>query len=97
VTVGYIANDQVLGLSKFARIAHAEAHQPNTQEGLVARIADKITEVTGTKDVAVKDTGVHLCMAMRGIKTPAEMTTSVTRGAFRDQPETRAEWLSLTR
>lgn len=97
VTIGYIANDQVLGLSKFARIAHAEAHQPNTQEGLVARIADRITEVTGTKDVAVKATGVHLCMAMRGIKTPAEMTTSVTRGAFRDQPETRAEWLSLTR
>lgn len=96
VTIGYIANEQVLGLSKFARIAHAEAHQPNTQEGLVARIADRVSEVTGSPNVAVKASGMHLCMAMRGIKTPAEMTTSVTRGAFRDQPETRSEWLALT-
>lgn len=95
VNIGYLAEDRVLGLSKFARIAHEAAHRPTSQEEMVARIADKVQEITGTSSVAVSATGVHLCMAMRGIKTPATMTTSVTRGAFRDHPETRAEWLAL--
>jgi GTP cyclohydrolase I len=94
VTVGYIARDQVLGLSKFARIAHAQAHQPTSQESLVESIADEISRVTGSADVAVSASGLHLCMAMRGVRTPATMTTSVTRGAFRDKVETRAEWLA---
>lgn len=95
VSIGYIAGDSVLGLSKFARIAHEAAHRPTSQEELCSTIADRITEVTGTQDVAVTASGLHLCMAMRGIKTPATMSTSVTRGAFRDQAETRAEWFSL--
>lgn len=95
VSIGYIADTHVLGLSKFARIAHEHAHKPTSQEQLVADIADGISKVTGTKDVAVIASGHHLCMAMRGVKTPAMMTTSVARGAFRNQPETRAEWLGL--
>lgn len=95
VAVGYLADERVLGLSKFARIAHEAATRPTSQEELVARIADRITEVTGTKDVAVTASGVHLCMTMRGVKTPATMTTSVTRGRFLTQPETRAEWFAL--
>ena len=97
VAVGYLANEQVLGLSKFARIAHAAAHQPNTQEQLVADIADQIEKVTGSSDVAVTASGQHLCMAMRGIKTPHTMTTSVLRGAFREDSRARSEWLSLAR
>ena len=89
VSIGYIADTQVLGLSKFGRI------RPGTQEQLVADIADRVEKVTQTSDVAVTASGVHLCMAMRGIRTPATMTTSVARGAFRDRPETRAEWLTL--
>jgi GTP cyclohydrolase I len=95
VNIGYLADSQVLGLSKFARIAHEAAHKPTSQEQMCADIADRITEVAGTPDVAVTASGVHLCMAMRGIKTPATMTTSVARGKFRDQPETRAEWFAL--
>lgn len=95
VAIGYIADTEVLGLSKFARVAHGCAHRPTSQEELVARIADRISDITGSPDVAVSASGLHLCMAMRGIRTPATMTTSVARGAFRDQPETRAEWLSL--
>lgn len=97
VDIGYVADENVLGLSKFARIAHGQAHRPTSQEELVARIADRITEVTGAASVAVRATGEHLCMTMRGIKSPAQMTTSVTRGAFRDSPEVRAEWFSLLR
>lgn len=95
VSIGYIADQEVLGLSKFARIAHEQAHRPNSQEQLVAGIADRITEVTGTQSVAVTATGLHLCMAMRGVRTPATMTTSVTRGSFRDNVDTRAEWFSI--
>lgn len=95
VSIGYIADDQVLGLSKFARIAHACAHRPTSQEHLVASIADKIEEATGSDDVAVTASGLHLCMAMRGIRTPATMTTSVARGRFREDQATRAEWFNL--
>lgn len=95
VAIGYIAEEKVLGLSKFARIAHAAAHRPTSQEAMVATIADDIAAVTGTPDVAVTASGVHLCLAMRGVRTPATMTTSVTRGAFRGEPETRAEWFAL--
>lgn len=97
VAIGYIADERVLGLSKFARITHEAAARPTSQEELCARIADKITEATGTEHVAVTASGLHLCMAMRGVKTPATMTTSVTRGHFRTEPQTRAEWFALMR
>lgn len=97
VTIGYLADTHVLGLSKFARIAHASAHRPTSQEQLVADIADQIEKVAGTADVAVTASGLHLCMAMRGIKTPATMTTSLTRGQFRSKDATRNEWLAAQR
>lgn len=95
VSVGYIAGGSVLGLSKFARIAQKHAHTPTTQEQLAAAIADEITAITGAEDVAVQVHGVHMCMAMRGIKIPATMTTSVTRGMFREDAKTRSEWFSI--
>lgn len=95
VSIGYIAQDKVLGLSKFARITHAAAHKPTSQEQLCADIADAITKACGTEHVAVKASGLHLCMAMRGVRTPATMTTSVTRGMFREDPRAREEWLAL--
>lgn len=95
VSIGYLAEGEVLGLSKFARMAELEAAQPTSQEALADGIANRITEATGTTSVAVKASGVHLCMTMRGVRSPATMTTSVTRGMFRDDPKTRDEWLQL--
>lgn len=95
VSIGYIATKRVLGLSKFGRIAHQAAHRPQTQEALVHAIADRVAAVTGTPDVAVLAHGQHLCMTMRGIKTPATMSTSVMRGAFRASGDARAEFLSM--
>lgn len=95
ISIGYITEDKVLGLSKFARVAHQYAHKLQLQERLVQDIADAITEKAGTKDVAVLGQGVHLCMAMRGIRTPAMMTSSVMKGAFRLDPQTRREFLDL--
>lgn len=97
VTVGYIASTHVLGLSKFARIAHDVAHRLQIQEQLVQQIADAVQELARTEHVAVVATGEHLCMTMRGIKTPAVMRSSVLRGAFRTDPAARAEFLTIAK
>src|SRR6266568_6742040 len=95
VAIGYIAEGKVLGLSKFARIAHKFAHRLQLQEQLGQQIADEISRITGTEDVAVVIKGEHTCMSVRGIRTPGLMTTSVTRGVFRAEFETRMEFLRL--
>jgi len=95
ISIGYITSDKVLGLSKFARIAHKHAHKLQLQEKLVQDIADEIQTLVGTEDVAVFGKGEHLCMVSRGIKTDGSMITSVMQGVFRDEPETRMEFLNL--
>jgi GTP cyclohydrolase IA len=95
VAIGYIPRDKVLGLSKFARIAHKFAHQLQVQERLGEQIADELSRITGTPDVAVILKGEHLCMSARGIRTPGVMTTSVMRGVFRAEYQTRMEFLRL--
>jgi GTP cyclohydrolase I len=96
ISVAYLAQDKVLGLSKFSRLAHLAAHRPTSQEALVNTLADLIEEATGTRDVAVQASGLHLCMAMRGVKEQsAKMTTSVLRGQFRHDPAVREEWLAI--
>lgn len=94
VSIAYIPNGKVLGLSKFGRIAHKWAHRLQLQEQLAAQIADDVSSIIGSEDVAVLTQGVHLCMVMRGVKTPACMTTTILRGAFNDSAA-RAEFLSL--
>jgi len=95
VSIGYISNDKVLGLSKFARIAHQFAHRLQLQERLGLQIAEEISRITGTEDVAVVLKGEHLCITARGIRTPGMMTSSVMHGAFRNGYETRMEFLRL--
>jgi GTP cyclohydrolase I len=97
LAIGYIARDRILGLSKFGRIAHAIAHRLQVQERLVHEIADRVSEIAGTEDVAVLGSGEHLCMTMRGIKAEATMTTSVMRGLFFSDERTRGEFLALSK
>lgn len=95
ISIGYIVQEKVLGLSKFARIAHQHAHRLQLQERLCHSIADDIVRITATEDVAVIARGEHLCMTMRGIRTPGIMTSSIMRGVFRASSETRMEFLEL--
>ena len=76
ISMAYIASEHVLGLSKFARIAHKYSHRLQVQERLVHQIADEITAITDARDVAVLARGEHLCMQMRGIKSDRLMSTS---------------------
>jgi GTP cyclohydrolase IA len=95
VSIGYIPDEKVLGLSKFARIVHQFAHRLQLQERLGQQIADEIIRITGTQNVAVVLKGEHLCMTARGIRMPGRMTSSVMRGIFRTQSEMRMEFLRL--
>ena len=94
ISMAYIATEHVLGLSKFARIAHKYSHRLQVQERLVHQIADEITAITDARDVAVLAGGEHLCMQMRGIKSDGLMSTSVMRGLFRST-DAREEFLTL--
>jgi len=95
VSIGYIPNGKVLGLSKFARIAHQFAHRLQLQERLGEQITNEISRITGTQHVAVVLKGEHYCMAARGIRSPAPMTSSVMRGVFRTERQMRTECLRL--
>jgi GTP cyclohydrolase IA len=95
VSIGYIPNAKVLGLSKFARIAQQFAHRLQLQERLGEQIADEISRITGTQNVAVVLKGEHYCMATRGIRMPGRMTSSVMRGVFRTESQTRMEFLRM--
>ncbi|MGW2918409.1 GTP cyclohydrolase I [Streptomyces angustmyceticus] len=97
VTIAYRPTGQLLGLSKFARVAHQYAHRLQVQERLVDQIALEISNLSGTPDVAVIAKGEHLCMSMRGIKAPAQMTSTAYRGDFSTDPGLRGELFDLLR
>lgn len=97
VSIAYIPSGKVLGLSKFGRIARAVGSQLQIQERLVREIAEAVKTYSGSKDVAVLAQGEHLCMTMRGVRTPSIMTSSVMEGVFRDKPAARAEFLSIAK
>jgi GTP cyclohydrolase I len=96
--VGYVPDGRVVGLSKLARLVDAYARRPQIQEKLTGQIADDLMEVLQPDGVAVVIEAEHLCMTQRGVKKPgSRMVTSATRGLFRKNDVTRAEFLALVR
>lgn len=84
VTVAYVPQGKVIGLSKIARIADMVSKRLQLQERIGTDIADIITEVTGSQDVAVLIEGSHSCMSARGIKkSNAKTYTTTLRGRFK--------------
>ena len=87
VSVGYFPRGKVIGLSKIARIADMAARRLQLQERLGQDIAEIISLVTGTEDVAVVISGCHSCMTARGIQKPGTKTITETyRGRFQSDP-----------
>lgn len=85
VTVAYIPNGKVIGLSKIARIADMVSKRLQLQERIGTDIAEIMEIITDSKDVAVLIKGCHSCMTARGIKKSGAMTyTSTLRGRFQD-------------
>ena len=96
-TVAYIPKGKVVGLSKIPRLVHCFAKRLQVQENLTQQIANAMQKHLDPTGVAVAIKASHLCMAMRGIKSPGEMVTSCLLGAFRKDAEARAEFLALSR
>jgi len=96
--VAYIPNEegQITGLSKLARLVDGLARQPQVQERLTTQIADAMVERLEPRGVLVVIEAEHLCMTMRGVRTPGAVTvTSAVRGSFRDSMSTRMEAMNL--
>jgi GTP cyclohydrolase I len=93
--VAYIPDGKVVGLSKIPRIVEMFARRLQVQERMTKQIAEFIQEVLHPQGVAVVVDGTHMCSMMRGVKKPnAIMTTSAMLGCFRENPKTRAEFMS---
>jgi GTP cyclohydrolase I len=98
IHVGYIANGKVIGLSKIPRIVDAFARRLQIQERLTQQVAGCLMERLGPMGVGVVCEAQHFCMMMRGVeKQHSGTVTSAMLGVFRDQKETRDEFLSLTK
>jgi len=94
--VAYLPNKKVVGLSKIARLVNMYARRLQIQERLTNQIATTIQEQLKPQGVGVIIEARHLCMVMRGVeKQNSAAVTSAMLGAFRDNKQTRDEFLSL--
>lgn len=93
ISVSYIPEKKMIGLSKLVRIARVFCKRPQVQERLTKQIADALTKCL-SKDVAVYIEAEHMCMSMRGVRTPGTKTiTSEMRGHFLTVPSAKEEFL----
>jgi GTP cyclohydrolase IA len=94
--VAYIPNRKVVGLSKIARLVNMYARRLQIQERLTSQVAKAIQEKLSPEGVGVVIEARHLCMVMRGVeKQHSAAVTSAMLGAFRENKQTRDEFLSL--
>lgn len=96
VSIGYIPNGKVIGISKLARLVDCFSKRMQIQERMTSQIADTIMQELDALGVIVVCEGVHFCMRSRGVKKQdASMVTSAVRGIFQESPAARQEFLSL--
>jgi GTP cyclohydrolase I len=94
--VGYLPADRILGLSKLARVVEMFSRRPQVQERLTKQVADWLQTTLSPRGVGVVIEAEHMCMSLRGVRSSGTSTiTSTLLGVLRDQPGSRAEFLSL--
>ena len=94
--VAYLPARRVVGISKLARLVDAYSKRLQIQERLTVQIADTIDRVLAPRGVAVVIEAGHQCMTTRGVHKPGvSMVTSRLLGTFRDDPDTRREFLAM--
>jgi GTP cyclohydrolase I len=94
--VAYMPHRKIVGLSKIPRLIEMYSRRLQVQERLTTQIASTLNDALQPRGVAVVMEAIHLCMLMRGVeKQNSKAVTSAMLGAFRDRPETRAEFMEL--
>jgi len=94
--VAYMPNKKIVGLSKIPRLVEMFAKRLQVQERLTTQIANALNDALEPRGVAVVMEAIHTCMLVRGVeKQNSKAVTSAMLGAFRDRPETRAEFMEL--
>ena len=94
--VGYLPKNKIVGLSKLARVVELFSKRLQIQEKLTAQIANAIDEILKPKGVGVIIEASHLCIATRGVrKETSRMVTSRMLGLFRDNSDTRREFMDI--
>ena len=96
VSIGYIPDDKIIGISKLPRTVDYFSKRLNTQEYFTNNIANDLDEILQPKGIGVVVQGRHLCQEMRGIKKKGSMITSCLKGCFRDDLTVKKEFLTLT-
>lgn len=89
--VAYIPGERIVGLSKLARVVEHFARRLQTQETLTTQVVDALSETLGPRGVGVVVEAEHLCIPLRGARARGAAVT----GLLRDDPATRAEFLTL--
>jgi GTP cyclohydrolase I len=95
--IGYVAGDEIIGISKLTRLVRLYARRFTVQERLGEQIADTLVELIEPEGVAVHLEASHLCTQMRGVEEHSRTVTTFWRGAFEEDAELRREFLQLVR
>jgi GTP cyclohydrolase I len=94
--IAYLPKGKIVGLSKLPRAVEVLSKRPQVQERMTEELADLLMDELDARGVAVVLEASHTCMTVRGVRKPGSIcTTSAMRGAFRDNPSTRAELMAL--
>ena len=94
--IAYMPKRKIVGLSKIPRLVDMFSKRLQVQERLTTQIANALNEALEPRGVAVVMEAIHLCMLVRGVeKQNSKAVTSAMLGAFRERPETRAEFMEL--
>jgi GTP cyclohydrolase I len=97
-SVAYVANDEILGISKLTRLVRLYARRFTVQERLGEQIADTLAELVGPRGVAVHLDASHLCTQMRGVEEEGSHTvTTFWRGLYDEDADLRREFLEEVR
>lgn len=95
ISIGYIPDGKMIGLSKLARLVDVFAQRLQVQERLTAQVCEEVMKSLHAKGAIVVCNGQHLCMKMRGVeKQDSSTTTTDYAGVFADDPQLRSEFFS---
>lgn len=98
VSIGYIPEGKIMGLSKFQRLVDKVASKPSVQENITVEIADAVEKYLKPKGLGVVSTCQHTCMFGRGIERPEiSVSSQVVRGYMKENAHTRQEFFNRIR